>query len=63
MNNKQKKMLYRIILSAVLIVIIKLLPLENRYVELLLFLVPYLVIGYDILRKAVLGIFHGQVFD
>ena len=56
-------MLYRIILSAVLIVIIKLLPLENRYVELLLFLVPYLVIGYDILRKAVLGIFHGQVFD
>ncbi len=43
MNNKQKKMLYRIILSAVLIVIIKLLPLENRYVELLLFLVPYRV--------------------
>ncbi len=63
MNRKQKKMLVRIVLSAVLLVVFKLLPVENRYVELLLFLVPYLVIGYDILRKAVLGIINGQVFD
>lgn len=63
MNKKQKKMLARIILSAVLLIIFKLLPVENKYVELALFLVPYLVIGYDILKKAVLGIFNGQVFD
>lgn len=63
MNKKQKKMLARIMISAVLLIIFKLLPVENKYVELLLFLIPYLVIGYDILRKAILGIFHGQVFD
>lgn len=63
MNKKQKKMLARIILSAVLLIIFKLLPVENKYVELALFMVPYLIIGYDILKKAVLGIFNGQVFD
>ncbi len=63
MNKKQKKMLARIILSAVLLIIFKLLPVENQYMKLVLFLIPYLVIGYDILRKAVLGIFNGQVFD
>lgn len=63
MNKKQKKMLVRIILSAVLLIFFKLLPIENPYIGLVLFLVPYLVIGYDILRKAVLGIFNGQVFD
>ncbi len=63
MNKKQKKMLARIILSALLLILFKLLPIENPYIGLALFLVPYLVIGYDILRKAVLGIFNGQVFD
>ncbi len=38
-------------------------PVENQYVRLALFLIPYLIIGYDILRKAVLGIVNGQVFD
>lgn len=63
MNKKQKKMLARIVLSAALLIIFKLLPVENQYIKLALFLIPYLVIGYDILRKAALGIFNGQVFD
>lgn len=63
MNKKQKKVLFRIILSAVLLIVFKLLPIENQYIELALFLIPYLIIGYDILRKAVLGIFNGKVFD
>ena len=50
-------------ISAVLVVIFGLLPIEDRYVRLALFLIPYLIIGYDILRKAVLGIVNGQVFD
>lgn len=66
MTKKQKKVLYRIIASIVLLVAIivltKFLSL-NKWVELLLYLVPYLVIGYDILKKAVMGIFKGQVFD
>ncbi len=40
-----------------------LLPVEIPYVRLMLFLIPYLIIGYDILKKAVLGIVHGEVFD
>ena len=50
-------------ISAVLVVIFGLLPIEDRYARLALFLIPYLIIGYDILRKAVLGIVNGQVFD
>ncbi len=50
-------------ISAVLVVVFGLLPVEDGYLRLALFLVPYLIIGYDILRKAVLGIFNGQVFD
>lgn len=66
MTKKQKKVLYRIIASIVLLVAIIILTkfvTLNKWVELLLYLVPYLVIGYDILKKAVKGIFKGQVFD
>lgn len=66
MTKKQKKVLYRIIASIVLLVAIIVLTkfvTLNKWVELLLYLVPYLVIGYDILKKAVKGIFKGQVFD
>ncbi len=63
MTKKQKKVLIRIMISAVLVVVFGLLPVEDGYLRLALFLVPYLIIGYDILRKAVLGIFNGQVFD
>lgn len=62
MNKKQKKVLYRIIISALLMIVIKLLPVEG-YVEFGLFMIPYLVIGYDILRKAIKGILNKQVFD
>lgn len=56
-------MLVRIIVSAVLVAVFSLIPVNNPYVRLALFLIPYLIIGYDILRKAVLGIVNGQVFD
>lgn len=62
MNRKQKKVLVRIIIAAVLIVALEFLPVEGA-VEFLLFMVPYLVIGYDILKKALKGIWNGQVFD
>lgn len=63
MTKKQKKVLIRIIVSAVLVVALSLISVENPYVRLVLFLIPYFIIGYDILRKAVLGIINGQVFD
>lgn len=63
MTKKQKKVLIRIIISAILVVAFRLIPIENQYIRLVLFLIPYLVIGYDILKKAGLGIINGQVFD
>ncbi len=63
MTKKQKKVLIRIIISAILVAIFSLLRIENKYVKLALFLIPYLVIGYDILKKAGFGIVNGQVFD
>lgn len=62
MSKKQKKVLYRIIISAILTVILNLLPLDG-ILKLVLFLVPYLIIGHDILRKAWKGIVNRQVFD
>ena len=62
MTKKQKKVLYRIILSAIVMAVLLVLPFDG-VLKAVLFLVPYLVIGYDILRKAVLGVIHGEVFD
>lgn len=62
LSKKQKKVLIRIIVAAVLMVALKLLPLEG-YVEFMLFMIPYLIIGYDILKKAWKGILNKQVFD
>lgn len=62
MNKKQKKMLIRIIVTAVLMVLLSLLPV-NGYFKFGLFMIPYLVIGYDILMKAFKGIRNKQVFD
>lgn len=62
MNKKQKKMLIRVIVASVLVVVLSMLPLEG-YLRAALFLVPYFVIGYDILRKAWKGIRNRQVFD
>ncbi len=62
MNKKQKKMLFRILLAAALMVILSLLPVKG-YARFGLFMIPYLIIGYDILKKAGKGILNRQVFD
>ena len=62
MTKKQKKMLVRILISAVMVVGLKLLPF-NGFINIVLYMATYLVIGYDILRKAGKGIVNGQVFD
>ena len=62
MNKKQKKVLTRIIIAAVLMIAFSFLPVEG-YTAFVLFMIPYLVIGYDILIKAGKGIKNHQVFD
>ena len=62
MTKKQKKMLTRILVAAALLVLFSLLPVDGA-VRFVLFMVPYLVVGYDILRKAVKGIWNRQIFD
>ncbi len=62
MTKKQKKVLYRIIIAAVMMAALYFVPVEG-YMRFALYLIPYLIIGYDILRKAILGIVHGEVFD
>ena len=62
MNKKQKKMLVRIIVSAAMMIILKFTPVEG-ILRFLLYLIPYFVIGYDVLKKAGKGILNRQVFD
>ena len=62
MNKKQKKVLTRIIIAAVLMIILHFIPVKG-IIRFLLYMVPYLVIGYDILKKAFKGIKNKQVFD
>ena len=62
MNKKQKKMLWRIIVSAVLMIALHFVPVTGL-VRFALYMVPYFIVGYDILWKAVLGIWNRQVFD
>lgn len=66
MNKKQKKVLIRIIISTTLMIILEVLPIASLlggYLKFGLFLIPYFIIGYDILRKALKGILNRQVFD
>ena len=66
MNKKQKKVLVRIIVSIVLLIALAIVTRMvelNQWIELVLYMIPYLVIGYDILKKAVKGIMNRQVFD
>lgn len=67
MNSKQKKVLIRIIIAGILFIGIsvfsKISGYDNEIVMLTVHLIPYLIIGYDILIKAVKNIFHGQIFD
>ena len=62
MNKKQKKMLVRIITAAVMLVVLTFVPVEG-ILRFVLYMIPYFVVGYDILRKAVKGIINRQVFD
>jgi len=62
MNRKQRRVLIRIIITVVLMVVLQFIPAEG-WVRFALYMVPYLVIGYDILRKAALGVFDRQLFD
>jgi Cd2+/Zn2+-exporting ATPase len=64
MTKKQKNLLLRIIAAAVMMVVFSLLPLQKYpLLRFVLFLIPYLTVGYDILRKAWKGILNRQVFD
>ncbi len=63
MNRKQKKILVRIIISAVLFAMFLIMPVANRYLKLAFALVPFIVIGYDVIFKSVRNICHGQIFD
>lgn len=70
MTKKQKNTLYRILITAVLYILLTILEhlgvyekLNNYFIELFLYVIPYLVISYDIIRKAFKNLRHGQVFD
>ena len=63
MNKKQKKIAIRLLISAILLIAFSFISVNNAYIRLGIFLIPYLVIGYDIIKKAFRGIFSGQVFD
>ena len=62
MNKKQKRMLIRILIAAALMIALKFVP-ATGVVRFVLYMIPYLIIGYDILRKAAKGIWNRQVFD
>lgn len=62
MTKKQKKVLMRILLTSALVIILVLIPVHG-YVRFGLFMIPYLLIGYDILKKAIIGIWNRQIFD
>lgn len=62
MNKRQKRMLYRIILSASLLAVVQLIPAEG-WLKFAVHMVPYLIIGYDILWDAVRGLWHRRLFD
>ena len=62
MSKKQKRVLYRLIIAAILLVVASLLPVTGIW-KLLCFLVPYFIIGYDVLLGALHGIVNGQIFD
>ena len=63
MSKKQKKMLIRIIISFVLLAASVFIPDSNKYIRLVAALIPFIIIGWDILYKSFRNILHGQIFD
>ena len=63
MTKKQKKNLIRIIISAVLMIALIFIPIENKWLKLALYMIPYFIVGYDILIKAFKGVKNLQPFD
>lgn len=63
MTKKQKKNLYRIISALVFYVALRIINVENPYLDFFLYLIPYLIVGYDVLKGALHGILNKQVFD
>ena len=63
MTKKQKKNLYRIISALVFYVVLRIINVENPYLDFFLYLIPYLIVGYDVLKGAIHGILNKQVFD
>ena len=63
MNSKQKKNLKRIIITSILFIVLKFFDIENKYIMLALYVIPYTIIGHDIIKKAFKGILNRQVFD
>lgn len=63
MTKKQKKNLYRIISALIFYVALRIINIENPYLDFFLYLIPYLIVGYDVLKGALHGILNKQVFD
>ena len=63
MTKKQKKNLYRIISALIFYVALRIVNIENPYLDFFLYLIPYLIVGYDVLKGALHGILNKQVFD
>ena len=63
MSKKQKRNFYRIIITSVLLIVIHFIPTDNKYLEFAMYMVPYLIVGYDILRKAFLSVKNREPFD
>lgn len=63
MNKKQKKNLIRIIIAGIMFIILKLVEVDNQLLSLCLFAIPYIIVGYDIIIKAIKGIINREIFD
>lgn len=63
MNKKQKKNLTRIIIAGILFIILEFIELDNKYLSLFSYSIPYLIVGYDIIIKAIKGIINREIFD
>ena len=63
MNKKQKKNLIRIIIAGIMFVILEFIEIDNKYLSLCLYAIPYLIVGYDIIIKAIKGIINREIFD